>query len=73
TKNRPEIDQEPTRNRPGNEILDLLRNNPYISRAEIARKIGMHPSSVKRRLEGLVNNGSIRRIGPDRGGRWEII
>ena len=31
-------------------ILELIKENPYISRSEISRKTGLHESSVKRRL-----------------------
>lgn len=50
-----------------------MRDNPSISRAEIALALGIHESSVKRRLESLISNGRIRRIGPDKGGHWEVI
>lgn len=63
--------------RPGTDqktkILELMRDNPSISRAEIALALGIHESSVKRRLESLILNGRIRRIGPDKGGHWEVI
>lgn len=50
-----------------------MRDNPSISRAEIALALGIHESSVKRRLESLISNGRIRRVGPDKGGHWEVI
>lgn len=80
-KNRPEkIDQK---NRPekadrrDNEkiveaILGLIKDNAYISRREIAYKLGLSDSSVKRRLEKLSKSDQIRRIGPDKGGYWII-
>lgn len=68
--NRPETDQKSDQKR---KILELMRDNPSISRAEIALVLGIHESSVKRRLESLIANGRIRRIGPDKGGHWEIF
>ena len=53
-------------------ILELIKENPYISRSEISRKTGLHESSVKRRLKMLVDKGVIQRIGPDKGGIWII-
>lgn len=50
-----------------------MRDNPSISRAEIAMALGIHESSIKRRLESLISNDRIRRIGPDKGGHWEVI
>ena len=44
-----------------------------ITRTEIAEKLGLHESSVQRRLETLVKEGRIRHVGPTNGGYWEII
>ncbi len=54
-------------------ILQLIKANPQITRAEIAKAIGLHDSSVKRRLESLLEEGLIRRIGSTKGGYWEIL
>lgn len=66
---RPECDQKSDQMRI---ILELIRSNPSISRAEISEKTGLHSSSVKRRLKTLAEQGVIQRIGPDRGGYWVI-
>ena len=72
-------DQKTTRKRPENDldkqedaILELLKENPYISRKEISGRVGLHESSVKRRLASLQEKGTIKRIGPDKGGYWEV-
>lgn len=54
-------------------ILELIMENPKISRIEIAEKMRLHESSVKRRLKMLVDKGAIQRIGPDKGGYWQIV
>lgn len=53
-------------------ILELVKTNPQISRAEISEKTGLHDSSVKRRLKTLIDKGIIQRIGPDKGGYWKF-
>ena len=53
-------------------ILELIKEKPQISRSEISHKMGLHESSVKRRLKMMVDKGIIQRIGSDRGGHWEI-
>ena len=53
-------------------ILELIKEKPQISRSEISHKIGLHESSVKRRLKMMVNKGIIQRIGSDKGGHWQI-
>ena len=54
-------------------IFQLLKTNPNITRAKIAEVIGIHESSVKRRLESLISDGLIRRIGSTKSGHWEIL
>ena len=77
TGDRLEIDQKPTRNRPEtdqkNRIVEIIRLNPTVSRSELAAELKIHGSSVKRRLEALMKENRIRRIGPDKGGSWEVI
>ena len=51
----------------------MLKSNPNIARSEIAQVLGIHDSSVKRRLDRLVNDGFICRIGADKGGHWKVI
>ena len=53
-------------------ILELIKEKPQISRSEISHKMGLHESSVKRRLKMMVDKGIIQRIGSDRGGHWKI-
>ena len=54
-------------------IIEMLKSNPNIARSEIAQVLGIHDSSVKRRLDSLVSDGKIRRVGPDKGGYWEVL
>ncbi|MGN1232002.1 MAG: winged helix-turn-helix transcriptional regulator, partial [Candidatus Cryptobacteroides sp.] len=67
---RPESDQKSDQK---HQILDLIKRNPKISRAELSEKTGLHDSSVKRRLKTLVDEGFIKRIGPDKGGYWQLL
>jgi ATP-dependent DNA helicase RecG len=54
-------------------ILSLLRQNPTITRTQIAVAARLTPDSVKWNLDKLKASGIIRRVGPDRGGHWEIV
>lgn len=56
-----------------NQIIEILKKRPTISRADLAEVLGLHESSVKRRLEALVKENRIKRVGPDNGGLWEVI
>ena len=54
-------------------ILDAIRINSKVSAAEIAMKVGLSSRAVEKRIKTMRENGIIRRVGPDRGGYWEII
>lgn len=54
-------------------ILDILAKNPSATRAELASATGLSPDGIKWNLDKLKKSGKIRRVGPDRGGHWEIV
>jgi ATP-dependent DNA helicase RecG len=54
-------------------ILDLIKNKPKISAAEIAMEIDMSTRGVEKQIRKLREAGIIKRIGADFGGYWEII
>ena len=55
-------------------ILDLLKENPNYSRKELANLIGnITEDGIKYHLEKLKKERKIRRIGPDKGGHWEVL
>ena len=53
-------------------MLILMKDNPYISMAELAVELNIHPSAVSRNI-GALRGKLLRRVGPDNGGFWEII
>lgn len=76
-QNRTETEQKPNRNdikltEKREAILRLMSDNPYISKAEISKLLGLHPSAVSRNIEAM-RGKYLRRVGPDKGGFWEII
>ena len=54
-------------------ILLLLRRNPSASRREIAATLGTTRSTVRYRLDRLREAGKIERVGPAKGGHWEVL
>ena len=54
-------------------ILELIKNDPNISAAAIAEKIGVSSRAVEKQLKKLREENLIRRVGPDKGGHWEIV
>jgi ATP-dependent DNA helicase RecG len=54
-------------------ILGLIKENPDITRRELASIIGISEDGIKYHLTNLKNMGSLERIGPDKGGYWRIV
>jgi len=55
-------------------IPAMLAVNPMFSRREIAKSLGgISENGVKYHLEKLKASGRIRRVGPDKGGHWEVL
>ena len=54
-------------------ILDVIRENNAVSLKELAQKIGVASKTIQRDLGRLKSENVIRRIGPDKGGYWQIM
>lgn len=54
-------------------ILNLLKTNPRITSREIAGELNMARSGIAKHLNNLKSSGVIRRVGPKKGGHWEIV
>ena len=54
-------------------IIMAIKENPKITRAELQNITGLSESGVKKILRQLQQKGLLSRIGPDKGGHWEII
>ncbi|MFA6003103.1 MAG: ATP-binding protein [Elusimicrobiota bacterium] len=57
----------------GERMLALIRRNPRITRTEIAMRTGLSVRGVEWNLAGLKKQGRLKRIGPDKGGHWELV
>lgn len=54
-------------------IVKIVWKNPYASAQSISEEVGIAPRNVQEHLRKLQIQGIIRRVGPDKGGHWEII
>ena len=54
-------------------ILELLRENPKLTTAGLAQALGITAKGVEKQLAHLKREGMLRRIGPDKGGHWEVV
>ncbi len=53
-------------------ILELIKDNMYISIPEMAENIGVLERSIERNIENLRKDRLLTRIGPAKGGYWKI-
>lgn len=54
-------------------IIEQLRNNPKITRSELASILGITADGVKYHLQKMTVDGIIIRHGSARGGYWEVL
>jgi ATP-dependent DNA helicase RecG len=53
-------------------VAAMLKNN-VVTIEELAVQIGLSDRAIKKNIAQLKIAGEIRRIGPDKGGRWEVV
>ena len=54
-------------------IILCMKNNSSITIAELCKETGLSDRGVRKNIEKLKANGYIRRVGPDKGGHWEMV
>ncbi|MGM9792662.1 MAG: ATP-binding protein [Candidatus Cryptobacteroides sp.] len=54
-------------------ILDTIKKNPSLTNKELAAICGITTDGVYYQLKQLKASGKIRRVGPNKGGHWEVI
>ena len=54
-------------------IINMLKQNPTMTANELSNNICITKRQCERLLAHLKTNGIIKRVGPNKGGRWEII
>lgn len=53
-------------------IVLAITNRPTVTIADLAKQIGVSPRTIERNLSKLQQLGRLRRVGPDKGGHWEM-
>ena len=54
-------------------ILSMLRKQPDLTLQQIATALRITDRAVKKQVARLKDQGDLKRIGPNRGGHWEVI
>ncbi|WP_095646851.1 HTH domain-containing protein [Pseudomonas indica] len=53
-------------------ILALLRAEPWLSARALAERLGVTSRAVEKQIGRLRDQGRLRRIGPAKGGYWQV-
>ena len=54
-------------------ILSAMKDNQSITQRQLVKTTGLSRRGIELQLNQLKVKGIIRRIGPDKGGRWEVV
>jgi len=54
-------------------ILEVILDDKLITIPALSALIGVTERSIERNIRRLQAQGRLRRIGPDKGGHWEVI
>ena len=71
TEQRGEVTARP--NETDERIIALIQSNPHITQKMLSEAIGLTRPYIGRKLLELQVRNIIRRIGPDKGGYWEVL
>ena len=64
---------EKTREITREKIISLIKGNPKITTTKLAEKTGLSLKGIEWNIKSLKENGLLHRIGPDKGGYWEVV
>ena len=54
-------------------IMALLSQDNTLSAATLAERIGITAKAVEKQIARMKADGVLRRIGPDKGGYWQVV
>ena len=53
-------------------LLTLLKGQPHLTQEGMARAMGISRQAIQKHLTRFKASGRLRRVGPDKGGHWEV-
>ena len=68
----PSVGLGKTREKTREKILLLIAESPEITTAQLTDAIGITPKGIEWQMTQLKKDGLLKRIGPAKGGRWEV-
>lgn len=60
-------------NETDSKLIGFIQSNPSMTIQELQEKLNLSRNGVRKALGRLKTTGLLRRIGPDKGGHWEVV
>ena len=54
-------------------IISMMIQNPSVTTFDLVAGIGISQTAIENNITWLRSHGYVRRVGPDKGGHWEVI
>ena len=64
---------EKTNKKTDQKIISIIKSMPDVTLAELANATGLSVAGVRWNIRKLKDANLIRRVGPDKGGHWEVV
>ena len=65
-------DGEKSREKSREKIIKIIRDNPTVTQLELSNMLRISTKAIEKHIKNLRKDGIIRRVGPDKGGHWEV-
>ena len=53
-------------------MAELLKAQPHLTQVGMSAALGISRQAVQKHIANLKKAGRLRRVGPDKGGHWEV-
>ena len=67
------LQENPRLNKTQAQIIDLIRENNSITYGEMVARLSKSQEAIRKNIATLKEMNVLRRVGPDKGGYWEIL
>ncbi len=55
------------------QIIELIRQDAVVSTESLGEALGISKRAVLKQIAKLKSRGRLKRVGPARGGHWEVV
>lgn len=54
-------------------IVEIIEENPQVTISQVAEQLKLNMRGIAKHFKNLQAQGITRRVGPDKGGHWEVV